>query len=489
MEHFITIDVGTTAIKVGLFDRIGRLKHLVRREYELDTARSNIVEMEAEHYWQYTLQAMRRLVDETEVPKSQILSIAIASQGETLVPVGEDGRPLRRAIVWLDNRSRAECDELRTAFGLIRATGQNEIIPTWPATRLLWIRKNEPEIFTKTAKFLLLEDYLIYKLTGAFVGEYSLYTSSYLLDITQRRWMPEVLDFIGIDPEQLPSLREPGTVIGGLRPETCTELGLDPATRIVTGAMDQAASVVGAGGITENVTVETTGTVLSVCRTLDEFDETAHRGHPVHYHAVAGKYHSIDWCPTGGKSLAWLRDLLSPRTPLDFDEFTAASSKVAPGSEGLKFFPFLSGLGTFGPVSESHGAFVDIELHHGQHHFIRSVLESVAFLIRRNLETARLHSEQTEIRSLGGGAASSLWNQIKADATGKRIVTLECNESSSLGIAMVQAVACGVYGNFEEAASQMVRKSRTFEPDEDRSRRYDELYSEYASVMERLYSY
>lgn len=489
MEHFVTIDVGTTAIKVGLFDRLGQLKHLVRREYELDTARSDIVEMEAERYWQYTLEAMRRLIGEMEAPRSEILSVAIASQGETLIAVDASGLPLRKAIVWLDNRSRAECDELRAVFGLIRATGQNEIIPTWPATRLLWMRKNEPDIFSRSAKFLLLEDYLIYKLTGAFVGEYSLYTSSYLLDIIKRRWMPDVLDFIGVDPEQLPSLQEPGTVIGGLRPEICTDLGLEPTTRIVTGAMDQAASVVGAGGVTENVTVETTGTVLSVCRTLDEFDETAHRGHPVHYHAVAGKYHSIDWCPTGGKSLAWLRDLLSPQAPLAFDEFTAAAGEISPGSDGLKFYPFLSGLGTFGPVSESHGAFVDIELHHGQRHFVRSVLESVAFLIRRNLETAKLHSEQTEIRSLGGGAASSLWNQIKADATGKRIVTLECNESSSLGIAMVQAVACGVYRDFEEAASHMVRKSRTFEPDASRSRRYDELYSEYARVMERLYGY
>ncbi|HUX20421.1 MAG TPA: FGGY family carbohydrate kinase, partial [Spirochaetia bacterium] len=378
MEHFVSLDVGTTAIKVSLVGRTGRVTGLVRREYELDTPSSDIVELDATRYWSYAREGIRRLVSEAGIPKSEILSIAISSQGETLVPVDRKGTPLRKAIVWLDNRSRQECKEIRDAFGLIRETGQNEVIPTWPATRLLWLKNHETELFERTHKFLLLEDFLLFHLTGTFVGEYSLYTSSYLLDIVKREWISEMLDLVGVRREQLATLCEPGSVIGRILPSVAEDLSLSDSTLVVAGAMDQAASVVGAGGVTEDITVETTGTVLSVCKTLDAFDEQAHRGHPVHYHAVAGKYHTIDWCPTGGKSLGWLRELLSADGggATDFDDLTAPAAGVEPGSEGLKFFPFLSGLGTYGPVTEAHGAFLDIEIHHTSAHFVRSVMES-----------------------------------------------------------------------------------------------------------------
>lgn len=489
LEHFISIDVGTTAIKVALVDRLGNVHGIVRRQYELETPRTDIVEMEADRYWTVTKESIAELLEHSPVERSSVRSIAISSQGETLIVVDREGRALRKAIVWLDNRSRRECEELREAVGLVRATGQNEVIPTWPATRILWLRRHEPHLFRRVHKFLLLEDYLLLQLTGEYVGELSLYSSSYMVDIRSGRWLPEILEFIEVDEKRLVSLREPGTEVAQLRRSLCEEFALPLHTRVVAGAMDQAASVVGAGGVAGDVVVETTGTVLSVCRTLDFFDEQATRSHPVHYHAMRGKYHSIDWCPTGGMSLGWLKDLLNgePRMAEGLDELTAETLPVSPGSDGLRFFPFLSGLGTYGPPSKSHGAFFDIELHHGRAHFVKAVLESVGFLIRRSLGTSSASEEIDEIRSLGGGAASEVWNQLKADVTGKRIVTLESNESSSIGIAMVQAVAAGVYQDFGEAASRMVRTRRTYEPDSERARAYRDIYQEYWAALESTY--
>lgn len=472
-----------------MVDELGTIDSIVRREYQLDTPARDIVEMSAERYWEYTKESIVRAVGESGVERRSIRSIGVSSQGETLIVVDRNGVPLRKAIVWLDNRSRRESAELKEAFGLIRETGQNEVLPTWPATRILWLRRHEPEVFERAHKYLLIEDYLIWKLTGEYVGELSLYTSSYLVDIVRRSWLPNVLDYVGITEDRLPILSEPGSEAGRLREELCDELALSKETRVITGAMDQSASVVGSGGVTDDVVVETTGTVLSVCRTLDAFDEHAHRGHPVHYHAARGKYHSIDWCPTGGKSLGWLRDLLTGEGAgaVGFDELIAPTNEVVPGSDGLQFYPFLSGLGTYGPVDSTHGAFVGIELHHERAHFVKSVLESVAFLIRRSLESGGSSTKVDEIRSLGGGAVSDTWNQMKADVTEKRIVTLENNESSTLGIAMMQAVAGGLYGSLSEAASAMIRLKRTYEPDRDRSARYREAYERYREMLESLY--
>ena len=200
MPNFLGIDAGTTSMKAALFDLHGRMVAVAREEYELRTPAPTVVECDAETYWAACCAVIRRVIADSGVPPADVATLAISSQGETLIAVDDRGQPLRPAIVWLDNRAVNQATAIADEFGdevLFRVSGQPEAAPTWPACKILWIRENEPEIYRATHKFLLLEDYLLLRLTGQYFTELSLQTSSYLVDITDRRWWQPMLDYLG----------------------------------------------------------------------------------------------------------------------------------------------------------------------------------------------------------------------------------------------------------------------------------------------------
>ena len=191
MTTFLGIDAGTTALKAALFDQNGRLLAIDSQEYQLITPSPSIVELDASSYWDACCTAVSNVIAASRIDASDIASLAISSQGETLIPIDADGNPLRRAIVWLDNRAVKEAEEIAAAFDLdtiYRKTGQPEVAPTWPACKILWLKRNEPEVYARTDKFMLVEEYLLYRLTGQAVAEYSMQTSSLLLDIVDKVW-------------------------------------------------------------------------------------------------------------------------------------------------------------------------------------------------------------------------------------------------------------------------------------------------------------
>lgn len=487
---FISLDVGTTSVKTALFSSTGELLALLAEEYDLYTPSENIVELNPEKYWECCKNGIKNVLLKSKVSAKQVKSIGISSQAETLIMLDKHGEPVYNAIVWLDNRSDKEAEEIKKEFGCDMRTGQTDVLPTWPLTKILWMKKNKPDIFSRIHRYLLVEDYIIYKLTGQFKGEYSLYSSSYMLDIINKQWWREILDYAGIDADQLAELDESGEIVGNLSSAASKELGLEQETQVITGALDQVAAVIGSGNVKVGIVTESTGAVLAVCCTLEKFPEERLSSTAAHYHAVPDKYLTIGWCPTGGLALKWLKNTFftSDANEISYEVLSQMAETIPAGSQGLLFFPYMAGPGTLEINPETRGAFMRLELHHKKEHFVRAVMESAAFVLEKNIRDIKnFGGSCVEIRSLGGASKSNVWNQMKADVTGKRIITMECPEAASLGIAVLQAKALNVYPDIEKCVENMVRPSSVIHPVKENQNIYESVFKDYLTIEKQCF--
>lgn len=431
------IDFGTTSVKAVLFDE--KLKTLAEstEDYTLKTS-GNIVELEPEKYWSLLTNAL------SNVKKSAgVDCLAIDTQCETLILTDEDGKPVRDAIVWLDNRAAEEAAIIEEHFGrkkVFEVTGQPEVTATWPACKLLWIKRNEPEVWAKTKKIFLLEDYLLYKLTGKLVTEKTLQSSTIYFDIRNSVYWKEMLDFIGVSENQLPALYDSGVYVGDY-----------DGIKVSTSAMDQVAGAIGAGVTKMGKISVMTGTTMAIYVPTDsipEYDEKSFV--PCHY-SFDGSYALLSWSATAGMALKWFREaFLKDKSFIELDEM---AESVAPGCEGLTFLPYLCGstMPKYNP--DAKGSFTGIAPEHTTAHFVRSIMESVACMLKSNLDYLGVPVD--EIRIMGGGAKSPLWCRIKADMTGKRLLTLKNKETACLGSAILAGVGAGVFSSVEEACKNI----------------------------------
>ncbi|MEM2026003.1 MAG: xylulokinase [Desulfurococcaceae archaeon] len=498
MVYLLGIDAGTTCLKAVLCDENGRIAAVGRAEYGLFTPAVNVAEIDAEEYWRACRKAISGALSMSGVNPRDVKALAISSQGETIIPIDKSGKPLRNAIVWLDNRSEEEAKIIRDRFTVeevFRVTGQPEVIPTWPATKILWLKRNEPKVFDNTHKFLLVEDFLTYKFTSVAATEYSVVSSTLMFDICRGRWWNEMLDFIGIDGEKLPELMPSGKAVGNVTEIASKETGLTTETTVATGAFDHAAGAVGAYNIKLGIVSETTGAALALLATTDKPIYDPKRRIPCHRHAVPEKFFLLPWCQTAGIVLRWFRDEfgqtekdLAEKLGIDaYDLLTLEASKIPPGSNGIVVLPHFMGAGP--PEFDPHakGVIFGLTLSHKRAHIIRAILESIAFMLRRNVELIEeLGIEVREIRSLGGGARSQLWNQIKADVTLRTICTLHTEEAASLGAAILAGVGGRLFKSIEEACSKMVHLKQKHNPNYENKRKYDKLYRVYLTLYNNL---
>jgi xylulokinase len=498
MHAFLAIDVGTTSLKAALIDTQGRILALDRCEYLLLTPAPNFVELDPEVYWEALTNAVRRVLTQSRVTPEEVATLCISSQGETFIAVDEHGAPLGRAIVWLDNRASEEARQIASHFGVAQVfhrTGQPDVAPTWPACKMLWMRRHNPEVFNRTHKFLWLEDYLLYRLTGQYATSTAQQTSSILLDIERQDWWPEMMAYVGVTPSKLGRLMKPGEPVGNLRKQTAGKLGLTDRTIAVTGSMDQAIAALGVGNIAPGMVVESTGGALGIVATLTAplFDPNGHI--PCYIHAVPDTYCLLPWGQTAGMALKWFRDVFfaleaetahqAGRDP--YDDMTAEATHVSAGCDGLVALPHLEGAfcPEFNPNAKA--VFFGATLRHGRAHFIRAILESVAFMLKRNLDLVEeLGIPAKAVTSMGGGARSPLWLQIKADVLQKPIQTFQVEEAACLGAAILGAVAAGAYPTIKDAVAHMVQPKDTIQPDPAHIATYTRAYGRYVELYERL---
>lgn len=497
-ELILGIDVGTTSLKAAVFDHEGVQKAAAVVEYSLLTPQPNIVEAPCGIYMDSIVKCMEVIRSGGAVDTRDVTAVGFSVQGETLCLLDEAGQPLKNAIVWMDNRAGEQAEKLRAHFGdelCYQVTGQVSFEACWPAAKLLWVKENEPELFARTRHFLLLEDYVIYLLTGKFVAEGSLLTSTEYWDIRTKKYWPEMLEFIGIDESALPEIRESGELVGTILPEMAELLGVSPQARITTGCLDQAAGAIGVGNIYPGIFSENIGAALAICVPTSKLTYDPNRQMPVHYFATPDTY-MMHTFTTGGMCLRWFRDGFCQQeidmqklTGLDaYDLMGREADSVPPGADGLICLPHLQGSMAPDVNLNAKGVFYGATLQHGKPHFVRSIMESLGYLICRNLEAIdAMGLEVKQIRTMGGGSKSDIWNQIKADITGKTLhVTYSSQDTACLGAAILAGKAAGVFESIESAVNSMVKIKKTFEPNPANREVYDRQYKKFKLLFEAL---
>lgn len=499
MELLLAIDAGTTSVKAGLFAPDGRCLGIGRQEYQLESPAADRMQLDPEVYWQACVKTVREAIRQSGVTHHQVKALAVSSQGETTITLDQKGKVIYPALVWLDNRASAQASFLAERFGreVYARTGIPEIVPTWSACKILWIRQNEPDVFSRADKFLLVQDYLIYRLTDRIVTDGSVSCTTLYYDLVQNTWWPDMLDAIGIRTKQLPEIVPPGTNVGTLSPAAAAQLGLTPETFVVTGGMDQAVGAIGAGNYKPGKVSESTGAALAIQATITDPMIDRSGVVPVYCHSVPGHYLLVPVCPTAGMAFKWFRDSFF-RDEMErpdheqsdaYDRLTRLAESIPAGSDGLIMLPHLMGAFSPEPNLLARGSFTGFTLHHTRGHFVRALLEGVAFLLMRNLDyIERTGMAIPEILSTGGGARSRLWNQIKANVCNRPIVTLANEETALLGDAILAGVAGRVFQSIEEGCNSMVAVKESIRPNGE-ARAYIEPYRLYCDLDQRLSDY
>jgi xylulokinase len=496
-NFFIGIDVGTSSVKGVMTDDVGKILSLSVREYVLEE-QGNRCELDAGEYWEKSKAVIHDLLQGNVSIKGQVRALSFSSQGETLICVDQNGMPLRKAIVWLDNRSTEEALEIQEKFGaeeICYHTGQPQVQPRWPATRIAWLRKHEQHVFEKVNKFLLVEDYLIYRLTGKYATEHTMVSSTLYYDIRSMGWWQPMLQYLGITKENLPDVLPSGTEIGTILEFVATETGLSPSTHIVTGAYDHVAGALGAGNFIEGSVSETTGTAMAMAVTLDRVIPNYVINIPMQCHAIPGKYLLLPYGQTAGFVLKWFKDqfceddlkrILAKGEDV-YERLTSQAEQVPPGAEGLIMLPHLLGTGSPEFDTKAKGVFAGITSGTKRGHFIRAILEAVACMMKRNLDALRTSGIVVkEVKTLGGGSKSKLWNQIKADVSNLPITTVQGQETTALGAAILAAAGSGFFSSLECACKKMVQPGHTYVPDQHQHKIYQEVYARYVNLTHTL---
>ncbi|HMR64054.1 MAG TPA: xylulokinase, partial [Anaerolineae bacterium] len=439
MNYFLGIDSSTTGVKALLIDEQGSVVGTATTEIPLSTPKPLWSEQEPADWWRGTVSSVRRVLHESRLRGHQVAAIGLTGQMHGSTFLDAQGEVLRPALLWNDQRTGPECDEIRARVGhqrLIDLTG-NDALTGFTAPKILWVRNHEPEVFAKIRQVLLPKDYVRYKLTGAYATDKAGAAGTLLLDVKQRDWSAEVLAALDLPADWFPKTHEGPEITGQISAQAAAETGLVAGTPVVGGGGDQAAQAVGVGAVRPGVVALTLGTSGVVfASAAAPFIEPEGRLHAF-CHAVPQRWHMMGVMLSAAGSLRWYRDTMAPGQ--DFDALLAPAADIPPGSEGLLFLPYLTGERTPHPDPLARGAFAGLTIRHSQAHLSRSVLEGVAFGLRDGFELMKGAGLTgiSQVRVSGGGAKSPLWRQILADVLAVELVTVNTTEGAAYGAALL----------------------------------------------------
>ena len=488
MTLLLGIDISTTGAKALLIDGEGHVVSSATTPLSLSTPHALWSEQNPEDWWSAARKSIADALTSANASSQSIAAIGLTGQMHGLVLLDHEGRVLRPAILWNDQRCGAECDEIRQRVGrekLLKITG-NDALTGFTAPKILWVEKHEPDIHRRIRHVLLPKDYIRYKLTAALAMDKADGSGTMLFDLGKRTWSPQILEALNVDSEWLPPTFEGHETTGEVSTEAAELIGLRSGTPVVAGGGDQSAQAVGAGVVrpgTIAVTLGTSGVVFAA--TEAPLIEPEGRLHAF-CHAVAGRWHLMGVMLSAAGSLQWYRDKFACEQ--NFEALVSEASKVPAGSEGLIFLPYLSGERTPHPDPFARGAWIGLTSRHGPAHLTRSILEGVAFGLKDIfclMRDAGLGSID-QVRLSGGGAKSPLWRQILADILATELVTVNTTEGAAYGAALLAGIGAGIWRDADTACAATIRITDRVAPNPQTVQTYQSLHEHYQTLYPTL---
>jgi len=485
---FLGMDVGTGGTRAVVVDADGKVISSAASEHEpFKTAHPGWAEQDPEDWWRAAQEAIREALVSAPEPHEPIAAIGLTGQMHGAVMLDENGAVLRPALIWCDTRTQPECDWLTEKIGyerLIELTC-NPALPNFTVTKVLWVKEYQPEIFAKIRHILCPKDYVRYRLTGEFAIDVQEASGTLLLDVTHRRWSKEVAEAAGIDESWLPKVYESPEVCARIGETAAGFTGLTAGTPVVAGAGDQGA--VGMGILqpgSVSATIGTSGVVFAA--TAAPTKDPKGRLHTF-CHAVPGLWHVMGVTQSAGLSFRWLKETFFAGQ--NYDGLTAAAEKIAACSEGLEWAPYLLGERTPHLDPQVRAAFAGISTTHTGAHFVRAVLEGVAYSLEDTFTLfAELGIPVSGIRLGGGGARGPLWRKIQAGIYGHAVEVLTAEEGGAFGAALMAGVGAGHWANLDEACAQAIEVAQRIEPDEGDVAAYKAGYAQWRKLYPALKS-
>lgn len=487
-KFFLGVDISTTGSKALLVDESGTVIATASSPHTLQTPKPLWSEQNPSEWWQAASASIRSVLQKAGLGGESVSAVGLTGQMHGLVLLDGVGEVLRPAILWNDQRTQSQCDEIHRRIGrtkFIQITG-NLALTGFTAPKILWVQENEPEIYARAQHVLLPKDYIRYRLTGEFAMDKADGSGTVLFDLKQRTWSAEVLAALDIPASWMPPTFEGPEFTGTISPAATAETGLKAGTPVAAGGGDQAAQAVGVGAVEPGVvalTVGTSGVVFAT--TPSALVEPEGRLHAF-CHAVPGMWHFMGVMLSAAGSLQWYRDTLAPN--VTFDDLLREAEPVPAGSEGLLFLPYLSGERTPHPDPRSRGAWIGLTLRHGRGHLTRSVLEGVSFGLKDSftlIQQAGL-GEIRQVRASGGGTKGALWRQILASILEAELVTVNTAEGAAFGAALLAGVGAGVWENVPAACSATVKITGSTRPDPAQTEAYRKTYALYRELYPTL---
>jgi xylulokinase len=486
MALVLGIDVSTTATKAILVDPAGEVQGIGVAEYDVSMPQPLWSEQDPALWWNAAQAAIRLALDTAEASAADVASVGLTGQMHGAVLLDAAGDVLRPAILWNDQRTGAECDEIRATVGFERliAISGNDAITGFTAPKLLWVRRHEPDVWARLAHVLLPKDYVRLRLTGDYAMDKADGSGTILFDLAARTWSRELLDDLALDLSWFPRTLEGPEVTGMITSAAAQATGLAAGTPVVAGGGDQSASAVGVGVVDVGTMALSLGTSGVIFAATDTPVRERHGRVHAFCHAVPGRWHMMSVMLSAAGSLRWFRDALAPGEA--FGDLAASATEVEAAADGLFFLPYLSGERSPYPDPGARGAFVGLALRHDRRHMARAVLEGVAFGLRDGLDlmTEAGTPPPSQMRASGGGMASPLWRQILADVLGAQLATTSTTEGAAYGAALLAAVGAGWFSTVQDAAA-LVKATPVTEPGADASV-YSELHGSYRTLYPAL---
>ncbi|MCA9039726.1 MAG: xylulokinase [Planctomycetaceae bacterium] len=498
MAVYLGIDIGTSGTKTLAVEESGKILAASTVEYPLYSPKPGWSEQDPEDWWQATINSVKQVLKLAKVKKEDVKGLGLSGQMHGSVFLDKKQDVIRPALLWNDQRTAAECDEIESKAGgrkrLIKMVA-NPALTGFTAPKILWLRNNEPKNYSRVTQVLLPKDYVRFRLTGEYATEVSDASGTLLLDVKKRNWSKKLLDLLEIDSSLLPSVYESEEVSGTLHAEAAKLLGLKEGTPVVGGGGDQAAGAVGNAIVKRGVISATLGTSGVVFAHSDEVEIDPEGRVHTFCHAVRGKWHVMGVVLSAGGSLQWYRNQLgeeavreAKKQKIDpYEIITEQAAQAEPGSEGLYFLPYLAGERTPHADPHARGAWIGLSLRHGRSHLIRSLMEGATYAMKDCLEIIKgMNVSVNEIRVSGGGARSTFWRQMQADIYGQSVCTINAEEGPAYGVALLAAAGTGAYKDVVEACNATISVVSTTKPVAKTKKSYEKLYPMYGQLYRSL---